>query len=1292
MSGSTSPAPDDAFPLSFGELNSQPIVVAIGPPGAGKTAEMYRWHTVTAGSVWLNLSQMTDADSVAREMSGATSGAVVFIDGCDEFDGNAAALLNELGRRAEGGVQLRITARESWWYHHRHLTDRLADAMVVSLDPLDGAGAGLLLDSCGCDRAGLISAFEFGSTDLVANPRLLVAWARIVERDRAPANRRELYERVTALAADESNKVLARLTHGRRDSAAVLALAQRAAALSTVSRRSTLVVDVDAEGGERLNIATLRGIVKDPVSTAVWLVASPLLVPAGDGWLFADRTTAEFLAAAELSRCIGGERADERWRQLLSTVIGSERFVPPVLRGVAAWAAEHEPAAFDVLLTIDPSVLVEQPGARYSRSGHLRLFELLLGDDLLLRQVSHQAGLLAACIDAVDDGRQRLTYLASSAGEDQPARRRALEMISSSGLRAFDSVAASVVCDTTAPPVLRYWAMLTVAETNDFELLRGVYNTVVANNAPDDPELRVFGMALNSMWPDHLSVDELVQVLRPPTSDGLLEYEFFLSAQLPRSMRPADAAPVLRWMLTTEREQWRRRRADLTLTTLVSQIADIMSGLSDTIVRRDIVAVIAEGTATLSASVDAATVRKLLAALTSDELMVIADACVASTVEQWPWSAAGTLLGHLATHPDPVTVSTLRVAIVGRIDSATSDSIAQVWLRALTSTWQSGARDAAIVARAAAMGAAHAESVRAIIDAPDATPAEPPPPIPSSEDSVVLQLRMIAAGKAKWGTIVVPNIHSSHAFGGLWDGVRRSSIGADADDVLEVARLAASETLDPIEPDRDSIPGDLLAWGYAAETIAWLQGVNSAASVLAVNADAAVRCRRWITSRPFVDALRIAALARSGPFTTAITAEIEHVARCERCHGRLDWLLDLPDEILTEVDPLIRRLAVDPTIQADTRVNVVRALTARQPLAPVDVGEILGAFSGTDRFGQAVVDLQAGQWHRPSLNYPDEDRRDLVKTLASAIDRSDGAISLSDTTDSALADLYRDATRLFSRGSFATFGTVENAVDALRNRCIGELVNRGSGAIDTLLALAESSPLADLVGAERLRQLLETHWAPLPPEKVAIVLDEPDCAVLTTTDDVVAAIRRALIAYQKSLHATGGGLELLREHGKPRSEQTLSIDLLRFLRTWFGGQSVVADREVELRPIAEWRASGVDPPPWTGERADILVHAIGPDRTFAVVIELKGSWNAEWGTAAQTQLVDRYLVHPDVDGGIYVVFWFDRDSWPTDDARRARSPASVTVVQSKLDEWNPSGVIKPVLTFVVNAGIAPTSL
>lgn len=490
--------------LTLAELHPEPVVIVVGAPGLGKTAELYRWHQDTPGSSWLNLAQMADANALARGLTPHEDGDTVFVDGCDKFDGNAAAMLFELGKVARAGTRLRISARESWWHHHRHLSDSLGQLRLVSLEPLNENATATLLAATGHYLAITANAEWWGAGDLVANPRLLVRLARLVEPERPPANRLELYQRLTQLDASESNKVVANIGE-RRDPVAVVALAQRAAALSTLTHRSTLVTDATAAGTDRINIAALHDIVDAPVSTAAWLVSSPLMVPSGDGWLFADRTTAEFFAAAELARCVTGERASERWRQLLSTVVGTERFVPPALRGVAAWAAEHDPAAFDTVFAIDPTVLVEQPGARYSRTGHARLFDAVLGEDVLLRQVSDQPGLIAACIDAVDDGGHQLVHLATSPDEPVELRRRALELISSSGLRRFDSVVATLVRDTEAPWLVRLWAMLTASERDDGDLLRSLYDVVTADDAPADPELRIFGMALSAMWPEHLS-------------------------------------------------------------------------------------------------------------------------------------------------------------------------------------------------------------------------------------------------------------------------------------------------------------------------------------------------------------------------------------------------------------------------------------------------------------------------------------------------------------------------------------------------------------------------------------------------------------------------------------------------------------------------------------------------------------------------------------------------------------------------------------------------------------------
>lgn len=61
----------------------------------------------------------------------------------------------------------------------------------------------------------------------------------------------------------------------------------------------------------------------------------------------------------------------------------------------------------------------------------------------------------------------------------------------------------------------------------------------------------------------------------------------------------------------------------------------------------------------------------------------------------------------------------------------------------------------------------------------------------------------------------------------------------------------------------------------------------------------------------------------------------------------------------------------------------------------------------------------------------------------------------------------------------------------------------------------------------------------------------------------------------------------------------------------------------------------------SGNRCDFTVSATISGTRRLLVVEVKGQWNKELFSAASTQLMDRYSIHPDAAGqGIFLVFWF----------------------------------------------------
>ena len=112
----------------------------------------------------------------------------------------------------------------------------------------------------------------------------------------------------------------------------------------------------------------------------------------------------------------------------------------------------------------------------------------------------------------------------------------------------------------------------------------------------------------------------------------------------------------------------------------------------------------------------------------------------------------------------------------------------------------------------------------------------------------------------------------------------------------------------------------------------------------------------------------------------------------------------------------------------------------------------------------------------------------------------------------------------------------------------------------------------------------------------------------------------------------------------PKPEAALSAYLAHDLILRLHGRGLAVNREVLVRPTDDFGA---------GDRTDILIEStlrprhhmsLEPTR-LALVIEVKGLWNAGLMESQTTQLADRYLKEAEAGAGIYVIGWYPTDGW-----------------------------------------------
>jgi hypothetical protein len=255
----------------------------------------------------------------------------------------------------------------------------------------------------------------------------------------------------------------------------------------------------------------------------------------------------------------------------------------------------------------------------------------------------------------------------------------------------------------------------------------------------------------------------------------------------------------------------------------------------------------------------------------------------------------------------------------------------------------------------------------------------------------------------------------------------------------------------------------------------------------------------------------------------------------------------------------------------------------------------------------------------------------------------------------------------------------EEQVRMWRDSVLAVVTNRST--IEGVMVLADLtrdfpdclSIVASLVNARTAYQA--EAWVPPSPEELARLLNDTtrrlvrsNRELLEMLVDVIASVQLNLPSHGELLWnwnrssvsrktSTDGAAKSDRAGSwRPKYEAALSAYVAHELELRLSGRGVAVNREVLVQPTDSYGA---------GERTDILVEArltserpgsrpMISETRVAVVVEVKGAWNADLRSAQDTQLASRYLPEVNTNAGIYLIGWFPIDQWNgSQDSRRA---------------------------------------
>lgn len=303
----------------------------------------------------------------------------------------------------------------------------------------------------------------------------------------------------------------------------------------------------------------------------------------------------------------------------------------------------------------------------------------------------------------------------------------------------------------------------------------------------------------------------------------------------------------------------------------------------------------------------------------------------------------------------------------------------------------------------------------------------------------------------------------------------------------------------------------------------------------------------------------------------------------------------------------------------------------------------------------------------------DEDfGRRVVEKIAVINDHRRLAIMDSSIPEKAIADLYlwiaeryppQEDPDLYGSGLMMQTITSRHDIANWRNSLLDQLAERGTPeSLEELNRIGAMYP--SLQQLNRLRKHLTEHlykntWSPPQVRDVLSILRSSDQRLVQTGNQLFDLVIESLDRLQIRLQGeTPSAVDLWNRVPKeaicrPKDEKALSNYVKRHLEQDLIERGIVVNREVEIRQKEGGEGAAA------GEIPDLYVSAFSQNpgnnemRRLVVLIEVKGNWHDELKTAAQTQLVERYLRDNDrATCGLYLVGWFNCQQWDQKDHRR----------------------------------------
>ena len=570
--------------VPFSQLHGAACLILLGEPGIGKSTAVeqevkaVRRQASASGEtvVAVNLGEFGDEVRLIRDVfetteimawrSGST-GLHLFLDGLDEcglqIPHVAKILRREIGKLTQHRrrLHLRIACRTADWPNS--LTNSLTDLWderpaIFELMPLRRRDVALAATEEGCNAEKFIrDLIRAGAQPLAIKPVTLNFLLSIYKtRGSFPSTHSQLYLEGCQRLCTEANpdrqdaKQTGDLSPEQR-----VAIAKRIAAVMTFCNLGSVfqggntsdasndsVVIADLVGGTETVAESAFEIgmvqVKEVLGTGLFSGRGPARLG------FAHQTYAEFLAACYLAdRVIPFETR----MAILRNAGDSTGKIVPQLSETAAWLAGIDAETFDEIMQCDPQVLLRSDVARADEAARKlllkKLLELSAADELtegLYGDASHYCKLDHEGLS------KELEPSIRDTSKGIAARRFAIGVAKECGCTDLQDLLADIAVDPAENYRVRIAAVYAVAAIADAATCLRLKPLALATSKGDD-DFALKAIALQSLWPDQITAEELFATLQIPKAGTYGTYRLFLTRDLLKNLTPARLPQALVW-------------------------------------------------------------------------------------------------------------------------------------------------------------------------------------------------------------------------------------------------------------------------------------------------------------------------------------------------------------------------------------------------------------------------------------------------------------------------------------------------------------------------------------------------------------------------------------------------------------------------------------------------------------------------------------------------------------------------------------------------------------------------